>query len=249
MKQRFACSTWNELAHTADPHCFGRTRRPTCKHALGRALPLIMRGMAFVLLFSAGNGARAQADDLASATPPRKQVLADFLIEWMEARYPGAPSEGCVLYVSVKSQRMYYVRDKELEAEYVISTARNGLGEQANSNRTPQGLHRVVSKIGEGVPAFGIFESRNFTGAIARPDSTRDDLITSRILWLDGLEPGVNKGKGKDSMLRGIYIHGTADEATLGTPSSHGCIRMRNSDIIRLFDQVPLGTLVVILDN
>lgn len=208
-----------------------------------------MRGIALVSLLSIGICAQAQQDDLASAAPPHKQVLADFLIEWLEARYPGAPSEGCVLYVSVKSQRMYYVRDKELEAEYVISTAKNGLGEQANSNRTPQGLHRVVSKIGAGVPAFGIFKARQYTGEIATPDSARDDLITSRILWLDGLERGVNQGEGRDSMQRGIYIHGTADEASLGKPSSHGCIRMYNADIIRLYEQVPLGTLVVILDN
>lgn len=208
-----------------------------------------MRGMALALLLSTGICAQAQQNDLASATAAHKQVLADFLIEWMEARYPGAPSEGCVLYVSVKSQRMYYVRDKELEAEYVISTAEKGLGEQTNSNRTPQGLHRIVSKIGEGVPEFGIFKARQYTGEIATPDSARDDLITSRILWLDGLEPGVNEGPGQDSMQRGIYIHGTADEASLGTPSSHGCIRMRNSDIIRLFNKVPVGTLVVILDN
>lgn len=205
--------------------------------------------LAAVLIGASLSSAAQSGTDLAMAAKPNKQVLADFLLEWMRARYPSAPSEGCVLYVSAKSQRMYYVRDHELEGEYVISTARNGLGEQANSNRTPQGLHRVVRKFGAGAPPFGIFKARQFTTEIALPDSGRGDLITSRILWLDGLEPGVNEGPGQDSMQRGIYIHGTADEASLGRPSSHGCIRMRNSDIIRLFDQVPIGTLVVILDN
>jgi hypothetical protein len=193
--------------------------------------------------------ASAQADDLAMATPARKQVLADFLLEWMQVRYPAAPSEGYVLYVSVQSQRMYFVVEGELKAEYVISTARNGLGASRNSNRTPEGLHRVVRKFGEGVPPRGIFKARQFTGEVASGETANDDLITSRILWLDGMEPGVNEGGSVDSMERGIYIHGTADEASLGTPSSHGCIRMRNSDVIALYDRILLGTLVVILDN
>ncbi|MBZ0206860.1 MAG: L,D-transpeptidase [Flavobacteriales bacterium] len=193
--------------------------------------------------------ASAQADDLAMATPARKQVLADFLLEWMQVRYPAAPSEGYVLYVSVQSQRMYFVVEGVLKAEYVISTARNGLGASRNSNRTPEGLHRVVRKFGEGVPPRGIFKARQFTGEVASGETANDDLITSRILWLDGMEPGVNEGGSVDSMERGIYIHGTADEASLGTPSSHGCIRMRNSDVIALYDRILLGTLVVILDN
>ena len=211
-----------------------------------------MRVIKFIVmcaLLLTAHGAVAQLDDLAAATPATKQVLADFLIEWMQARYPTAPSEGCVLYVSARSQRMYFVREGVLEGEYVISTARNGLGEKRNSGQTPQGLHRVASKIGAGVPVFGIFKARQYTGEIAQPDSNGGDLITSRILWLDGMEPGVNAGPGQDSMERGIYIHGTADVISLGSPSSHGCIRMRNSDIIRLFDKVPVGTLVVILDN
>lgn len=207
--------------------------------------------LAFVFLFSATFivGAMAQADDLAMVSPTHKQPLADFLIEWMQVHYPGAPSEGYVLYVSVKSQRMYFVVEGEMKAEYVISTARNGLGAQMSSNRTPEGLHRVVRKFGDGVPAFGIFKGRQYTGEVATDSIGKNDLITSRILWLDGLEPGLNEGGSVDSMQRGIYIHGTADEASLGTPSSHGCIRMRNSDVIKLFDSVLVGTLVVILDN
>ena len=196
-----------------------------------------------------GSGIAQPAVDLALAAPSHKQVLADFLMDYMQVRYPLAPYEGCVLYISVKQQRMYYVVDQEMMAEYVISTSKNGLGCARNSERTPEGLHRIVQKIGAGVPAYGIFRWRHFTGAIADSNVERDDLITSRILWLDGMEPGVNEGGAKDSMERGIYIHGTADEASLGRPSSHGCIRMRNSDVIQLFDHVTLGTLVVILDN
>lgn len=183
------------------------------------------------------------------AIPARKQPLADFLIEWMQARYPGVPVQGNVLYVSVKSQRMYHVDRGEMKEEFIISTSRNGLGTRENSFRTPEGLHRVVRKIGAGVPPFGVFENRQFTGDIACESGGTDDLITSRILWLDGMEPGVNEGGMVDSMQRGIYIHGTGDEASLGRPSSQGCIRMRNSDVIALFNEVPVGTLVVILDN
>ncbi len=201
------------------------------------------------LLLSVALGATAQQDDLAMASPVEKQVLADFLIEWMQARYPAAASEGHVLYVSVLSQRMYLVIQGKMKAEYVISTSRIGLGAYKDSYRTPEGLHRVVRKFGQGVPAFGVFKGRQFTGNLAKESTANDDLITSRILWLDGLEPGVNEGGIVDSMERGIYIHGTADEASLGRPSSHGCIRMYNADVIDLFNQVPVGTLVVILDN
>jgi lipoprotein-anchoring transpeptidase ErfK/SrfK len=212
-----------------------------------RAARYVLASLAWACL--CGSNIAQPAVDLALAAPSHKQVLADFLMEYMRARYPVVPSEGCVLYVSVKQQRMYYVVDQEMMAEYVISTSKNGLGGMRNSERTPEGLHRIVQKIGAGVPPYGIFRWRHFTGAVADSNAERDDLITSRILRLDGLEPGVNEGGAKDSMERGIYIHGTADEASLGRPSSHGCIRMRNSDVIRLFDRVPLGTLVVILDN
>lgn len=185
----------------------------------------------------------------ADAAPARKQGLADLLIEYLQARYPSAPSEGYVLYISVRSQRMYCVVEGRMRGEFVISTARNGLGSAKDSYRTPTGLHRVVEKIGDGVPLRGIFQERRYTGDVAGPGSDDGDVITSRILRLGGLEPGVNQGGTVDSQERAIYIHGTADEASLGRPSSHGCIRMYNADVVRLFDQVPLGTLVVILDN
>lgn len=193
--------------------------------------------------------ARAQSGEDLAADAPRKQGLADMLMEYLEARYPAAPREGYVLYVSVRSQHLYCVVEGRMWGEYTISTARNGLGFRKNSDRTPTGLHRVVQKIGSAVPPRGILQGRSYTGAIAPPDTLGGDIITSRILWLGGLEPGVNQGGEVDSQDRAIYIHGTADEASLGRPSSHGCIRMANADIVRLFDQVPVGTLVVILDN
>lgn len=186
-----------------------------------------------------------------SATPAsRKQVLAEFLLEYMEVRYPGVDLDREILYVSVRSQRLYHIHEQQLIGEYVISTSAKGLGEVKDSERTPTGLHQVQERIGEGLPAFSILEERKFTGELAVRCSERStDRITSRILWLNGLEDGANRGGKVDSHERHIYIHGTADECSLGRPSSHGCIRMNNSDVIELFDKVPTGTLVVIYDN
>ncbi len=173
------------------------------------------------------------------------------LIEYLEARYPGHDLAGDILYVSVHRQSLMHVREHTLLAEYPVSTSAKGLGAVQDSYRTPLGLHRVQGKHGEGVPLFGVLKDREFTGVIADPDIAGQDKdwITSRVLWLDGLEPGINQGGSVDSRERYIYIHGTANERSIGTPSSMGCIRMRNADIIALFDAVPEGTLVVILDN
>jgi hypothetical protein len=179
-----------------------------------------------------------------------KQGLADMLLTYMEARYSGIDADGDILYVAVRNQRMYHVRGRHMLNEYVISTAANGLGGEQNSYRTPTGLHYVRDRVGKDVPAWGILRERAYTGE--RFDSTatpNGDVITSRILRLSGMEQGLNAGGLTDSYERGIYIHGTADEASLGTPSSHGCIRMANRDVIQLFDAIPVGALVVIYDN
>lgn len=168
----------------------------------------------------------------------------------MAVRYPGLDADGDVLYVSVRSQRMYHVRGRMIQQEYLISTSAKGLGQVQDSYRTPTGLHYVRERIGEGLPPWSVIKERVCTGELA--DSCQDasaDLITSRILWLSGMEAGINKGGQVDSYDRWIYIHGTADECSLGAPSSHGCIRMRNSDVITLFDEIPVGALVVIYDN
>ena len=185
-----------------------------------------------------------------SCAQPQKQGLADLLLEYMDVRYPGLDVDGDVLYVSVRSQRMYHVRGRMIQQEYIISTSSKGLGQVQDSYRTPTGLHYVRERIGEGLPPWSVIKERVCTGELA--DSCRDtaaDLITSRILWLSGMESGLNKGGQVDSYDRWIYIHGTADECSLGDPSSHGCIRMRNRDVIALFDKIPVGALVVIYDN
>lgn len=198
------------------------------------------------LAVAAWSRGQARASD-----PHPQQGLADMLLEYLSVRYPQQPATSDVLYISVHRQRLFHVREGRLVADFPIATARNGLGTAVDSYRTPTGLHRVAEKIGDDVPPMGILKDRVFTGRLADPDpqGPDKDWITSRILWLDGLEPGVNQGPGVDSRGRYIYIHGTASECTVGTPSSMGCIRMRNSDVIALYDAVPVGALVVVLDN
>lgn len=186
----------------------------------------------------------------ASAQSGASHGLVDFLLEYMELRYPGLDVDGDVLYVSVRSQRMHHVRGRQLLRTYVISTSAQGVGGQQDSERTPEGLHYVRERIGHGLPPWSVLRERVCTGELADSCTAgNEDLITSRILWLSGMEAGLNQGGNVDSYARWIYIHGTADECSLGTPSSHGCIRMRNADVIALFDEVPIGALVVIYDN
>jgi len=127
------------------------------------------------------------------------------------------------------------------------STSRFGIGQVQGSNRTPLGLHRIAEKIGAGWPAGTAFSSRKPVGFTWR--GMPEAKITTRILWLEGLEPGLNRGAGVDSHARYIYIHGTGDEPALGRPASCGCIHMASKDLIPLFDKLPSGTLVWIDDQ
>jgi hypothetical protein len=132
--------------------------------------------------------------------------------------------------------------------QYPVSTATNGPGEQNGSYCTPRGRHRIAEKIGAGAPMCSAFKSRQPTGEIWTPELDAEfpgrDWILTRILWLDGLEPGRNKGGTVDTHARYIYIHGTNEEHKIGTPASHGCIRMKNADVAELFGLVEVGTEV-----
>jgi L,D-transpeptidase YbiS len=133
---------------------------------------------------------------------------------------------------------------------YPVSTAKNGAGEKYGSFCTPRGRHIVRAKIGAGQPPNAVFVRRRPTGEMWTPElhakySGRDWILT-RILWLSGCEPGVNRLGDVDTMRRYIYIHGSPDSAEIGKPGSIGCIRMRNADIVELFDLVPAGTPVEI---
>ena len=156
-----------------------------------------------------------------------------------------------LLFVSIKKQKLYHIQNDSIIMEYIISSSAYGIGSKAGSNKTPIGLHRIAGKFGSRTPENGRMVGRVFYGDIAAiyTDNTKSktDDVTSRIFWLDGMEKGKNKGKGIDSYLRYIYIHGTSEEGRLGKPASHGCIRMKNKAIIDLYKLIEVGTLVLIL--
>ena len=131
-----------------------------------------------------------------------------------------------------------------------ISTARNGAGEKDGSEKTPRGVHYIRAKIGAGLPTSAVLVSRRPTGEIYSPALRavfpNRDWILTRILWLCGLEPGKNRLGNVDTMRRYIYIHGCPDEDPMGVPGSRGCVKMRNSELIELFDRIAAGTRVII---
>lgn len=155
-----------------------------------------------------------------------------------------------MLIVDLKQQRLDLLADGKLLKSYPVSTALKGAGEEKGSYCTPRGLHVVRAKIGAGRPANSVFVGRRPTGEIYTPDlgeqQPQRDWILSRILWLCGCEPGINRLGNVDTMQRYIYIHGTPDSEPMGMPRSHGCIRMRNADVIDLFDRVATGEQVEI---
>ena len=157
------------------------------------------------------------------------------------------------MYVSVKYQKLYLIEEGEVKVKYPISSAKLGVGNKQNSMKTPIGLHTIKSKIGDNVPLGGLFYSRVYSGKISpiyaeKVKSPTDD-VTTRIMWLQGEEPGINRGRNIDSYKRYIYIHGTSEEGYIGEPASHGCIRMKNKDVIDLYHQVDAGTPVLILKH
>ena len=155
-----------------------------------------------------------------------------------------------IIFVSIKKQRLYHIKNDAIIKEYIISSSAYGIGSEAGSNKTPLGLHKVNQKYGKKTPINGRMVGRVYYGEIATiyKDSTKSktDDITSRIFWLEGLEKEKNKGKGIDSYSRYIYIHGTSEEGQLGKPASHGCIRMKNKEVIELYKKIKIGTLVLI---
>ena len=155
-----------------------------------------------------------------------------------------------LLWVDMAEQSLYVCEAGEVIGHYSVSTALNGSGCEQDSFKTPTGLHQISEKIGEGEPAGMLFKGRQATGELVDIETTAVDTgkdnITSRILWLSGLEPGVNQGNGVDTHDRYIYIHGTNEEGRIGQAVSHGCIRMKNMDVIKLFELVEIGTAVII---
>lgn len=145
------------------------------------------------------------------------------------------------LLVNVPRQVLEVRENGQLVREFPVSTSRFGLGSEPGSFKTPLGKFAISEKHGAGAPLGAHFVSRQFTGTVAGPGGD-EDLVLTRILWLEGLEPGNSNTKG-----RYIYIHGTNQEHLIGTAASHGCVRMKNADIQELYDLVPEGTPVEIV--
>jgi L,D-transpeptidase YbiS len=155
--------------------------------------------------------------------------------------------------IDLAQQTLRLIADGHCLALYPVSTARNGPGELTGSNCTPRGRHIVRAKIGAGAAVGTVFVGRRPTGEVYSPELAvrfpGRDWILTRILWLSGCEPGRNRLGAVDTMRRYIYIHGSPDSVPMGNPGSIGCIRMRNADIVALFDRVAAGTSVLIAED
>ena len=152
-----------------------------------------------------------------------------------------------MIFINTAKQKLYLLANDGIKHELSISTSLKGTGCQVDSNQTPIGLHTVISKIGDGLPAGTLFKNRRPTERIINYLPTDNyDYITSRIIRLSGLEDKINKGGKVDTYNRYIYIHGTPHFDKLGQPESHGCIRMGDNDVITLFTAIEYKTLVLI---
>lgn len=156
----------------------------------------------------------------------------------------------CFLDVAINTQQLSIIENGRVIKSYSVSTAKNGAGELRGSQCTPTGWHKIRAKIGANQPLHSVFVGRRATGEIYSPDLGRlnpqRDWILTRILWLGGLEPGKNRYGNVDTAWRYIYIHGSPDEVIKGVPDSHGCIRMKNADVLELFNRVEAGIKVYI---
>lgn len=152
------------------------------------------------------------------------------------------------IVIDIAHQRLSVYSAGQLLQDYAISTAKNGIGQENGSGCTPVGEHTIRVKVGADSPIGTVFVGRRPTGEVFTPELAalypNRDWILTRILWLSGREPGLNRCGTVDTLRRYIYIHGCPDDASMGVAESHGCIRMRNEDVIDLFDRVRVGTVV-----
>jgi len=155
-----------------------------------------------------------------------------------------------LLHISLADQRLYGFANGQLLVRLPVSTALNGAGERYGSGCTPRGRHWVRAKIGEGLPLGAVLRGRRWTGEVYSAALSEEfpdrDWILTRILWLSGCEPGRNRLGEVDTFRRYIYLHGTPDSEPMGIPRSHGCVRLRNADLLELFSRVPLHCAVQI---
>ncbi len=192
-----------------------------------------------------------------SVESKKKSVLSDlsvefFLKEYQKDFYPTRNFDDFI-FVSIKHQKLFYLKKGKVSMKHDVSTSKYGVGSTRGSKKTPLGLHIIQNKIGVGCPINSVLKTGYCSGkivkVITKPIHGSNDYVTSRILWLNGLDKGMNKGGLVDTYSRNIYIHGTAEEGLIGEPASHGCIRMKNLAVIALFNQVQVSCPVLILDH
>ena len=155
-----------------------------------------------------------------------------------------APDTRHQIVISTREQKLALLDQGNLMAIYPVSTSKFGLGDWRGSRYTPLGHLEIAEKIGDNAPPGAVFKDRRRTGEIVLPDSPGRDPIVTRILWLRGLE-----AQNANAFMRDIYIHGTPEERLIGAPASYGCIRMRSSDIVNLYNIVGVGAAVTIVDT
>lgn len=195
-----------------------------------------------------------------TSTPVAAEAVASapsapsFPEELVEAGWDARVGAARAVWVSVSQQRLTIFEGRVPIWSEQCATALNGIGSEMGSHKTPLGWHSVSEKMGDGAPWGQVFRSRAATKEVWKPGgNTKEDLVLTRLLWLDGLEPGKNKGrnaagKNVDSKQRCIYIHGTNAEEQIGTPTSHGCVRLTNDNVIEVYELLPVGTLVLITE-
>lgn len=204
--------------------------------------------LSFVLILILGLQGNAQTN----AQNKSKWVSVQFFVSEFMKDFHGQHKYQKMIFVSLFDQKLYEISNSKVINAYDISSSKYGVGFTKGSKKTPMGLHSVGKKLGAGCPENGVIQTGWCNGKIAsiitEPKPGPEDLITSRILWLKGKEQGVNAGGKIDTYYRNIYIHGTPEEGLIGKKASHGCIRMRNKDVIKLFKNTPVNTLVLILN-
>jgi lipoprotein-anchoring transpeptidase ErfK/SrfK len=182
----------------------------------------------------AGASAHATQANLQPAPPQQPPQTAQ----------PVQPTVIPSVIVSVRDQKLMLLQNGYQVAIYAVSTSKFGLGDNRGALATPIGAMAVAQKIGDHAPPGAVFHNRRFTGEILQPNAPGRDPIVSRIIWLRGLEPATAR-----AFSRCIYIHGTAEERTIGTPASYGCIRMKSNDVIDLYSQLPIGSMVRVIPD
>ncbi|HEY0369514.1 MAG TPA: L,D-transpeptidase [Chthoniobacterales bacterium] len=171
-------------------------------------------------------------------------IVLSFIFAGRAVYADGGPQVVNEVVISVKEQKMMLLQNGARVTTYPVSTSKFGIGDRSGTMSTPIGAMAVAQKIGDHAPLGAVFHNRRFTGEILKPNAPGRDPIVSRIIWLRGLEPAT-----EHAFSRCIYIHGTAEERTIGKPASYGCIRMKSKDVIDLYGQLPLGAVVRVIPD